>query len=79
MKLSVSLPQGDVEFLDGLVEEAAAEPRSAALHHALHQAIGSLKASRLESAYEAAWEEWSGAKDNEAWEIVVDDGLDAPR
>lgn len=75
MKLSVSLPQGDVEFLDGLVEEAAADSRSAALH----QAIGSLKASRLESAYEAAWEEWSGAKENEAWEIVVDDGLDAPR
>jgi len=46
MKLSVSLPQGDVEFLDALVEEAAADSRSAALHHALHQAIGSLKASR---------------------------------
>jgi Arc/MetJ-type ribon-helix-helix transcriptional regulator len=35
MKLSVSLPQGDVEFLDALVEEAAADSRSAALHQAM--------------------------------------------
>jgi Arc/MetJ-type ribon-helix-helix transcriptional regulator len=75
MKVSVSLPQDDVEFLDALVQESVADSRSAALH----QAVASLRASRLESAYEAAWAEWSGSKDNEAWEGVVGDGVDAPR
>lgn len=74
MKLSVSLPEDDVVFLDALVQEATADSRSAALH----QAVGSLRASRLESAYEAAWGEWTDTGEADAWEGAVGDGLHAP-
>lgn len=73
MKLSVSLPDEDVEYLDALVRESAAGSRSAALH----QAISSLRESRLEDAYAQAWDEWLDGGDAAAWEATSADGLDA--
>lgn len=73
MKLSVSLPAEDVAYLDDLVSTAAADSRSAALH----RAVTALRESRLEAAYEAAWQEWSEAGDDQVWETAVGDGLDA--
>lgn len=71
MKLSVSLPDSDVEFLDAYAETAGIATRSAALH----RAIRLLRATALGPAYEAAWLEWSTAEDSEVWDVTTDDGL----
>ncbi len=70
MKLSVSLPDADVAFLDAYAEAQGIESRSAVLH----KAVRALRASELSAAYEDAWEEW-GSTEAEAWEATVADGL----
>lgn len=71
MKLSVSLPDDDVQYLDEYARIQRLESRSAALH----KAVRLLRASELGSAYEEAWSEWSGSDDDRLWDAVVDDGL----
>lgn len=71
MKLSVSLPDEDVEFLDSYAESAGISTRSAALH----RAIRLLRASSLGPAYESAWHEWDADGGAESWDIVTADGL----
>ncbi len=71
MKLSVSLPDEDVAFLDSYAESTGIPTRSAAIH----RAIRLLKAASLGPAYEAAWLEWEAAGDSETWELAVSDGL----
>jgi Arc/MetJ-type ribon-helix-helix transcriptional regulator len=71
MKLSVSLPDDDVEYLDEYARAQRLESRSAALH----KAVRLLRASELGSAYEDAWSEWAESDDAELWGAVVDDGL----
>jgi Arc/MetJ-type ribon-helix-helix transcriptional regulator len=76
MKLSVSLPDDDVAFLDEYARSQGIESRSAAVH----KAVGLLRASELGAAYEEAWQEWESSGDAHHWEAVVSDGLsDAPR
>jgi antitoxin MazE9 len=71
MKVSVSLPGEDVEFLDEYAKEQGLDSRSAALH----RAIRLLRTSELGATYEAAWEEWSSDRDAPAWESAAGDGL----
>jgi Arc/MetJ-type ribon-helix-helix transcriptional regulator len=71
MKVSVSLPGEDVEFLDEYAREQGLESRSAALH----RAVRLLRTAELGGAYEAAWREWAGDGDADVWEIATDDGL----
>jgi Arc/MetJ-type ribon-helix-helix transcriptional regulator len=73
MKLSVSLPEEDVAFLDAYVRDQSAGSRSAALH----QAVGLLRAVQLANAYEDAWASWDLSGDSEAWDSVLADGLDS--
>jgi Arc/MetJ-type ribon-helix-helix transcriptional regulator len=73
MKLSVSLPDEDVEFLDRYASSVGAASRSAVIQ----RAVRLLRASELSSAYEEAWKDWSASDDSEVWESVVDDGLSA--
>lgn len=75
MKLSVSLPEEDVVFVDEYASKEGASSRSAVLH----KAITLLRAAELEDAYQAAWEEWESSEDAELWESTSTDGLDAPR
>jgi Arc/MetJ-type ribon-helix-helix transcriptional regulator len=70
MKLSVSLPDEDVKFLDAYAEQFGIESRSAVVH----RAVRLLQASELGAAYEAAWEEWA-AGDADSWEPTASDGL----
>jgi Arc/MetJ-type ribon-helix-helix transcriptional regulator len=70
MKISASLPDEDLTFLDAYVVEQGLPSRSAALH----KAIRLLKAHGLGSAYEAAWSEWQG-EDAGGWSSAVSDGL----
>ncbi|HEY1318652.1 MAG TPA: ribbon-helix-helix domain-containing protein [Streptosporangiaceae bacterium] len=71
MKVSVSLPDDDVEFLDSYAQAQGIESRSAAVH----KAVGLLRASQLERAYEEAWAAWRTDGDDQAWEVTAGDGL----
>jgi Arc/MetJ-type ribon-helix-helix transcriptional regulator len=71
MKVSVSLPEDDVEFLDAYAQATGIESRSAALH----KAVGLLRATQLGNAYEEAWASWEDSDDASAWEAVTADGL----
>ena len=72
MKLSVSLPADDVEFLDEETRAGRYESRSAALK----AAVMVLRQSAFTDSYAAAWDEWEQAGDDVLWENVVADGLD---
>lgn len=71
MKMSVSLPEEDVQFLDAYAREHDIGSRSAALH----RAVTLLKASQLADAYADAWQEWESSGESEVWEPATADGL----
>jgi Arc/MetJ-type ribon-helix-helix transcriptional regulator len=71
MKVSVSLPEEDVEFLDAYADSQGITSRSAVLH----KAVRLLRASGLGGAYEEAWKEWAAAGESDLWNVTVDDGL----
>lgn len=71
MKVSVSLPVDDVDFLDKYAKEQGYDSRSAVLHKAVHL----LKVAELAPAYEAAWKEWDESGEHELWEQTTADGL----
>jgi Arc/MetJ-type ribon-helix-helix transcriptional regulator len=71
MKVSVSLPGDDVEFLDEYAREQGLESRSAALH----RAVRLLRTAELGGTYEAAWQEWATGGEADPWESTVGDGL----
>jgi predicted transcriptional regulator len=70
MKVSVSLPNEDVEFLN---EYARRTDRSRSA--AVHEAIASLRGGTLPAAYERAWAEWDERTDAEIWDQGAGDGL----
>lgn len=71
MKLSVSLPDDDVEYLDSYARSQGLDSRSAAVQ----KAVRLLRASELGAAYEDAWTDWADSDDGELWDTVTDDGL----
>jgi len=71
MKVSVSLPGEDVQFLDAYAKEQGLESRSAALH----RAVRLLRTAELGGTYEAAWEEWTADGEASLWESTSSDGL----
>ncbi len=71
MKVSVSLPDDDVAFLDAYAEKQRIASRSAAVQ----RAVELLRASELGPAYEEAWSEWADGDDGELWESATGDGL----
>ncbi|HQZ34081.1 MAG TPA: ribbon-helix-helix domain-containing protein [Ilumatobacteraceae bacterium] len=71
MKVSVSLPDDDVEFLDTYAEREGFASRSAVVH----KAVRMLRASELGSAYEDAWAEWATGDDSGVWGTATADGL----
>ena len=73
MKVSVSLPQDDVAFLDSYARDQGFGSRSAVLH----KAVRLLRAAELGDAYEGAWQEWRDDGDVEAWAVSSADGLDS--
>jgi Arc/MetJ-type ribon-helix-helix transcriptional regulator len=70
MKVSVSLPTEDVEYLDAYARSQGLDSRSAAVH----RAVRLLRASELGAAYEDAWEDWA-AEDAEVWDSATADGV----
>ncbi|MFD7297689.1 ribbon-helix-helix protein, CopG family [Streptomyces sp. NPDC059897] len=72
VRLSISLPEEQVEFLDKYVGDGETPTRSAAIQ----EAVKLLQEAALESDYLAAWDEWYASGDAELWEQTVGDGLD---
>ena len=71
MKVSVSLPGDDVQFLDEYAKEQGLESRSAALH----RAVRLLRTSELGGIYQAAWDERAVEGEADLWESTTGDGL----
>ena len=71
MKVSVSLPDEDVDYLDDYVAHRGLPSRSAALQ----KAVRLLRASELGAAYEDAWTEWSAGGDADLWDAASADGV----
>ncbi len=70
MKVSVSLPDEDVDFVDRYAKQEG-ESRSAVLH----KAVRLLRASQLGAAYEEAWREWEDSGDQRLWGSTAAGGL----
>ena len=71
MKISVSLPDEDIQFLDEYAKAQGYASRSAVVH----TAVRILRSSKLGDAYADAWQEWEGSGDSEAWDSAANDGL----
>jgi len=72
MKVSVSLPAEDVDYLDDYARSQGLDSRSAAVQ----KAVRLLRASELGAAYEDAWSDWVDSEDGQLWDSVVADGID---
>jgi len=76
MKLSVSLPDSDVVYVDDYARRRGAASRSSVVH----RAIELLRASELEDAYADAFDAWSDSGEADAWQGTSGDGIaDAAR
>jgi Arc/MetJ-type ribon-helix-helix transcriptional regulator len=71
MKVSVSLPDEDVEFLDAYAGAKGFGSRSAVLH----KAVRLLRAAELGAAYEDAFTEWEESGAAADWDQTAADGL----
>lgn len=69
MKVSVSLSDDDVRFLDRCAAERGTS-RSAVLQ----QAVTLLRGAQLGAAYAEAWQDWARG-DGGAWDATSGDGL----
>jgi Arc/MetJ-type ribon-helix-helix transcriptional regulator len=75
MKLSVSLPDEDVEFLDSSVRADQYPSRSAALHEAVRELRAKIVAASLVADYADAWDEWVTSGEEAAWHAAAGDGI----
>jgi Arc/MetJ-type ribon-helix-helix transcriptional regulator len=71
MKVSVSLPDQDVEFLDTYASSQGFKSCSAVVR----KAVRLLQASELGPAYQDAWGEWTSGDDGDAWDSSASDSL----
>lgn len=72
MKLSVSLTEGDIAFVDAYAQVHGVASRSGVLK----EALALLRGQELSADYASAWDEWSADPDNAVWESTSADGLD---
>ncbi len=71
MKVSVSLPEEDVQYLDAYAVEQGLDSRSAAVH----RAVRLLRTMELAATYEAAWGDWGASGEADDWDSTTGDGL----
>lgn len=72
MKISVSLPEEDILFLDEYARNLGVRSRSAVIQ----RAVRLLRAAELGPAYADAWEEWQASGEAEVWESAIADGIE---
>ncbi len=70
MKISISLPGDDVQFLDSQASQGVFSLRSAAIH----SAIRLLHDRQYVDSYAAAWGEWD-ADNGAVWDATLTVGL----
>ena len=70
MKVSISLPIEDLEYVDAQTAAGVFPTRSAAVHAALRL----LRDREHVDSYARAWDEWD-AGDGAAWDALVGDGI----
>jgi Arc/MetJ-type ribon-helix-helix transcriptional regulator len=75
VKISVSLPDEDIEFLDEYARSLGVRSRSAVIQ----RAVRLLRAAELAPAYAEAWEEWEASGDADLWDSAVADGIEPSR
>ena len=71
MKLSISLPDKDVAYIDRHLAVHDEPSRSAVIRKAIER----LREEELSEAYAALWKEW-GTEDDLLWETTVGDGIE---
>ncbi|QAY73626.1 ribbon-helix-helix protein, CopG family [Agromyces protaetiae] len=71
MKVSVSLDEADVAFLDADVERGVYESRSAAVA----ASIRLLRERELTQSYLEEFQEWGESGEADAWDAASGDGL----
>jgi Arc/MetJ-type ribon-helix-helix transcriptional regulator len=71
MKVSLSIPDEDVRFLDNFARDHGIASRSAAVQ----QSIALLRDAELKEQFKIAMREWRDSPDSELWESTVGDGL----
>jgi Arc/MetJ-type ribon-helix-helix transcriptional regulator len=72
VKVSISLPEDDVQFLDAYAQSQGIESRSAVVH----KAVRMLRVSELGEAYEDAFTSWDDEGEAAAWDAALADGLE---
>lgn len=71
MKISISLSDEDVAYLDAETSGGRFASRSAAVA----AAIGWMRRGDLVSAYDQAFDEWADSDDAAAWDASTSDGV----
>lgn len=71
VKVSVSLPDEDVEFLDAYARSKGIGSRSAVVK----KAVRLLRATDLGADYEDAWADWAASSEGDLWDPTAGDGL----
>ena len=71
MKLSVSIPDADVGFLDEYARAHGLASRSAVVQ----EAIRGLRVSELQEAYGEAFSAWEDDGEAAAWDVASGDGV----
>jgi putative addiction module CopG family antidote len=71
MKVSISLPEEDIRFVDEQATAGLFASRSATIH----AAIRLLRDRGYQDSYAIAWQEWSDDGDEAIWDATAADGL----
>jgi putative addiction module CopG family antidote len=72
MKVSVSIPDDDVAYLQSQVDAGRFPSRSAVLH----AAVRGMRDRDRSADYAAAWDEWAESGDAALWEATIADGFE---
>lgn len=71
MKVSLSIPDEDIRFLDNFARDHGISSRSAAVQ----QSIALLRDMELKEHFKIAMREWRESPDSKLWQSTVGDGL----
>jgi len=71
MKVSISLSDEDLEFVDSQTRAGRYPTRSAAVQ----AAIRIMRDREHVDSYAAAWDEWDSSGDSAIWDAAADDGI----
>jgi putative addiction module CopG family antidote len=71
MKISISLPDEDIQFVD----DAASTGRYGSRSAAIHAAVSLLRDREYHDSYAAAWDEWERDGEGAVWDKALGDGI----